>query len=42
VITTIESMSTPVQEIQFPTVTVCNGEQYEYDRWAFIEVKRGF
>ena len=37
VMTTIESTSTPVQSIQFPTVTVCPGDLMEADRWAFIE-----
>ena len=31
--TTIASFTTPVTEIQFPTVTICVDQNY--DRWAF-------
>ena len=36
-ITTLESIATPIQNIQFPTVTVCPHENSEPDNWAFLE-----
>ena len=36
-ITTIDSMSMPVSEIDFPTVTICNGPYTQPDNFAFIE-----
>ena len=36
-ITTLESIATPIQNIQFPTVTVCAHENSEPDNWAFLE-----
>ena len=36
-ITTLESITRPIQEVQFPTVTVCPNEQTPPDNWAFLE-----
>ena len=36
-ITTLESITRPIQEVQFPTVTVCPNEQSPPDNWAFLE-----
>ena len=36
-ITTLESISSPIQEIQFPTVTVCPHEESPPDNWSFLE-----
>ena len=36
-ITTIESIATPVQEVQFPTVTVCQNQKNRPDNWSFLE-----
>ena len=36
IITTIDTFSYPVQNIQYPTVTVCYGDTVNYDPWAFV------
>ena len=36
-ITTLESIATPIQKVQFPTVTVCPHEQAQPDNWSFLE-----
>ena len=36
-ITTIESTSVPITELQFPSITVCPDEKKPPDRWAFVE-----
>ena len=36
-ITTISSIATPVQETQFPTVTVCQNPDTPPDVWSFLE-----
>ena len=36
-ITTLESIARPIQEVQFPTVTVCPNEKSSPDNWAFLE-----
>ena len=36
-ITTLESIATPIQKIQFPTVTVCPHEHSPPDNWSFLE-----
>ena len=33
----LESIATSIQDIQFPTVTVCPHENSEPDNWAFLE-----
>ena len=38
VITSLDSIATPIEFVQFPTVTVCNDKGNEvHDNWAFIE-----
>ena len=38
VITSLDSISTPINEIQFPTITVCKDETKEQpDNWAYME-----
>ena len=38
VITSLDSIATPIDDVQFPTVTVCNDKGNEvHDNWAFIE-----
>ena len=36
-ITTISSIATPIQESQFPTVTVCQNPETSPDVWSFLE-----
>ena len=36
-ITTLESIATPIQNAQFPTVTVCPHENSPPDNWSFLE-----
>ena len=36
-ITTLESIATPIQKVQFPTVTVCPHEDSPPDNWSFLE-----
>ena len=36
-ITTLKSIATPIQEVQFPTVTVCPHEDTPPDNWSFLE-----
>ena len=36
-ITTLESITRPIQEVQFPTVTVCPNEKSMPDNWSFLE-----
>ena len=36
-ITTLDSIATPIQEVQFPTVTVCPHEESPPDNWSFLE-----
>ena len=36
-ITTLDSIATPIQEVQFPTVTVCPHEESPPDNWSFME-----
>merc|ERR1712051_501497 len=36
-ITTLESIATRIQEVQFPTVTVCPHEESPPDNWSFME-----
>ena len=36
-ITTLESIATPIQTVQFPTVTVCPHEHSAPDNWSFLE-----
>ena len=37
-ITSLDSIATPIDEIQFPTLTVCDDKANEvHDNWAFIE-----
>ena len=36
-ITTLESIATPIQKVQFPTVTVCPHEDSSPDNWSFLE-----
>ena len=36
-ITTLDSIATPIQNVQFPTVTVCPHEYASPDNWAFLE-----
>ena len=36
-ITTLESIATPIQDVQFPTVTVCPHENTKPDNWSFLE-----
>jgi hypothetical protein len=36
-ITTLESIATPIQKVQFPTVTVCPHEHSPPDNWSFLE-----
>ena len=36
-ITTLDSIATPIQEVQFPTVTVCPHEHSPPDNWSFLE-----
>ena len=36
-ITTLESIATPIQKVQFPTVTVCPHEHSSPDNWSFLE-----
>ena len=37
IITTIESIATPIQEVQFPTVTVCQNTKTHPDNWSYLE-----
>ena len=37
-ITTLDSIAAPIQEIPFPTVTVCPYEETEPDNWAYPEL----
>ena len=37
VITTLETISAPIDDIQFPTVTVCPDTKEPPDSWAFLE-----
>ena len=38
VITSLDSIATPIEFVQFPTITVCNDKGNEvHDNWAFIE-----
>ena len=38
VITSLDSIATPIEDVQFPTVTVCNNKWNEVqDNWAFLE-----
>lgn len=38
VITSLESISSPIDNIQFPTITVCKDETTEQpDNWAYLE-----
>ena len=37
VITTLDTIVAPIEEIQFPTVTVCQDESKAPDNWAFLE-----
>ena len=36
-ITTLKSIATPIQEVQFPTITVCPHEDTPPDNWSFLE-----
>ena len=36
-ITTLDSIATPIQEVQFPTVTVCVNEEVPPDNWSYLE-----
>ena len=36
-ITTLESIANPIQDVQFPTVTVCSNEKNVPDNWSFLE-----
>ena len=36
-ITSLDSISHPIQNVQFPTVTVCPNEQKAPDNWSFME-----
>jgi hypothetical protein len=36
-ITTLDSIATPIQEVQFPTVTVCPHEESPPDNWSYLE-----
>ena len=33
----MDSIAAPIDDIQFPTVTVCQDEKRQPDRWAFLE-----
>ena len=37
VITTLDTIAAPIDDIQFPTVTVCPGANEPSDNWAFLE-----
>ena len=37
VLTTVRDVDTPVDSIQFPSVTVCPADPMHLDRWAFLE-----
>ena len=38
VITSLDSIATPIEDVQFPTVTVCDDKPNEvHDNWSFIE-----
>ena len=37
IITTVDSIAAPIDQIQFPTVTICQDEYKRPDNWAFIE-----
>ena len=42
-ITTLETIAAPIDDIQFPTVTVCSdSKQNPYDNWAFLESALNF
>ena len=36
-ITTLESIANPIQDVYFPTVTVCPHEKNVPDNWSFLE-----
>ena len=36
-ITTLESIANPIQDVHFPTVTVCPHEKNVPDNWSFLE-----
>lgn len=37
VLTTLDTIVAPIEDIQFPTVTVCPDETTDPDNWALIE-----
>ena len=37
-ITTLDSIAAPIEDIQFPTVTVCNEEYKKPDDWTLAEI----
>ena len=37
IITTVDSIASPISKIQFPTVTICQDEYKRPDNWAFLE-----
>ena len=37
VITTLDTIAAPISQIQFPTVTVCQNDLKQPDRWSLIE-----
>ena len=37
VLTTLDTIVAPIEDIQFPTVTVCPDESHDPDNWAAIE-----
>ena len=37
-ITTLDSIAAPIEDIQFPTVTVCNEEYKKPDDWTLLEI----
>ena len=42
IITTMDSIAAPINDIQFPTVTVCHNNQRQPDRWAYLETILNF
>ena len=42
IITTMDSIAAPINDIQFPTVTVCQNGHRQPDRWAYLETVLNF
>ena len=42
-ITSLDSIAAPINDIQFPTITVCNDKLHEVqDNWSFLETILNF